>query len=74
MTGEAVALDLRPAALPSRLLAGTLDASLQLVLFFLLLALESAIAPSVSSAATLMWSWSGRSRKCGPGNWTTNAR
>lgn len=51
MTGEAVALDLRPAALPSRLLAGTLDASLQLLLFFTLAALESAIAPSVSSAA-----------------------
>ena len=51
VTGEAVALDLRPAAVPSRLLAGVIDAVLQLLLFFGIAALESAVAPSVSNAA-----------------------
>jgi uncharacterized RDD family membrane protein YckC len=51
VTGEAVALDLRPAALPSRLLAGGLDAILQLTLFLGLGALLTAVSSSLSSAA-----------------------
>ena len=37
MTGEAVALEIRPAAVPSRLLAGGLDALLQMAIFTMLL-------------------------------------
>jgi uncharacterized RDD family membrane protein YckC len=51
VTGEAVALDLRPAAVPSRLLAGVIDAVLQLVLLFAVGALLQAVSPSVSDAA-----------------------
>lgn len=52
MTGEAVALDLRPAALPSRLVAGVVDAVLQLTALFGLLALLTAVSPSTSDAAS----------------------
>jgi uncharacterized RDD family membrane protein YckC len=52
VTGEAVALDLRPAALPSRLVAGVVDAVLQLTLLFGLLALLTAVGPSTSDAAS----------------------
>ena len=52
MTGEAVALDLRPAAVPSRLLAGMIDALIQLVLLFGVIALDTAVSPSVSQAAS----------------------
>ncbi|MCU1590595.1 MAG: domain containing protein [Frankiales bacterium] len=51
MTGEAVALELRPAAVPSRLLAAALDALLQLVLLVAVLVLVAAVSPSISSAA-----------------------
>lgn len=51
VTGEAVALDLRPAALPSRIVAGLIDVVLQLVLFFGVGALLGAVTPSVSDAA-----------------------
>lgn len=51
VTGEAVALDLRPAALPSRILAGLIDAALQLTIFFGIAALAAAVSPSVSDAA-----------------------
>jgi uncharacterized RDD family membrane protein YckC len=50
VTGEAVALDLRPAAFPSRLVAGLLDALLQLALL-LLLFLATAVAGAGSDAA-----------------------
>jgi uncharacterized RDD family membrane protein YckC len=52
VTGEAVALDLRPAALPSRLVAGVVDAILQLTALFGLLALLTAVSPSTSDAAS----------------------
>lgn len=51
VTGEAVALDLRIAALPSRIVAGLIDAVLQLVLFFGLGAIIQAVNPSLSDAA-----------------------
>jgi uncharacterized RDD family membrane protein YckC len=51
VTGEAVALDLRPAALPSRLVAGVVDAVLQLTVLFGLLALLTAVSSSTSEAA-----------------------
>ena len=51
VTGEAVALDLRPAALPSRLLAGLLDGLLQLALLFVVGALSTAVSFSASEAA-----------------------
>jgi uncharacterized RDD family membrane protein YckC len=51
VTGEAVALDLRTAALPSRVLAGLLDALLQLVLLVVLLGTVEAVAGSASEAA-----------------------
>lgn len=51
VTGEAVALDLRPAALPSRLLAGLIDAAILFGILFLL-AIAGALAPgSLSEAA-----------------------
>lgn len=52
VTGEAVALDLRPARLPSRMVAGAIDTVVQLALFFLLDALRRAAAPSVDTAVT----------------------
>lgn len=51
VTGEAVALDLRPAALPSRVVAALLDAGLQFLLFLLLLALGGALGTSSDAAA-----------------------
>lgn len=51
VTGEAVALELRLAALPSRVVAGALDAVLQLVLLVALGGLAAAISADVSEAA-----------------------
>ena len=51
VTGEAVALDLRPAALPSRLLAGVIDALLQGVVLLVLSALSTAVSLDLSEAA-----------------------
>ena len=51
VTGEAVELDLRPAALPSRLVAGLIDAAAQLGILLVLGLLTAAVAPSVSGAA-----------------------
>lgn len=51
VTGEAVALDLRPAALPSRLLAGLIDALLQLLVLLVLGALATAGSLNLSAAA-----------------------
>ncbi len=51
VTGEAVALDLRPAALPSRVVAGMLDALLQLVLLGIVGGIATAVSLDVSSAA-----------------------
>ena len=51
VTGEAVALDLRPAALPSRLLAGALDGLIQLAIFFLLALVGVLVPLDVSEAA-----------------------
>lgn len=52
VTGEAVALEIRPAAAPSRLLAGALDALIQLVLFFAVAVVVEAVSSSQSEAAT----------------------
>lgn len=51
VTGEAVALDLRPAALPSRVVAGAVDAALQLVVLAVLGGLATAVSLDVSAAA-----------------------
>jgi uncharacterized RDD family membrane protein YckC len=51
VTGEAVALDLRPAATPSRVIAGTIDAVLQLLLLIGLGALVEATGADLSDAA-----------------------
>ena len=51
VTGEAVALDLRPAALPSRLIAGSLDALLQLVVLLVVGFLATVASLSASPAA-----------------------
>ena len=51
VTGEAVALDLRPAALPSRVVAGLLDALLQVGLFVGIGALVEAVGATTSEAA-----------------------
>ncbi len=51
VTGEAVALDLRPAALPSRLLAGLLDALLQFLILLVFGALATAVSLDLSEAA-----------------------
>ncbi len=51
VTGEAVALDLRPAALPSRFLAGLVDALLQLVVLLVVAGLAAAVSLDVSDAA-----------------------
>lgn len=51
VTGEAVALDLRPAALPSRLVAAAIDGLLQgLLLFLLSLLLTASLVSGLSSA------------------------
>ncbi len=50
ITGEAVALDLRPAALPSRLVAGAIDALLQAALLGALAVLAVASGTGTSSA------------------------
>ncbi len=50
MTGEAVALDLRPAALPSRCLAALLDGVLQLALLLLLFAGSYALGTGSDAA------------------------
>jgi uncharacterized RDD family membrane protein YckC len=50
VTGEAVALELREAALPSRMLAALIDGAIQLVLLLALVALLSAF-PAAGSAA-----------------------
>lgn len=52
VTGEAVALDLRPAALPSRVVAGVIDGAAQLLLLFVLSLALGAAATGLSSAAT----------------------
>ena len=52
VTGEAVALDLRPAALPSRLVAGAIDAAAQFGVFFLLSIPLGALGSAGSSALT----------------------
>ena len=52
VTGEAVALDLRPARLPSRLVAGLIDVAVQGTLLVTLEALLRAAAPSVDNAVT----------------------
>ena len=51
VTGEAVALDLRPAALPSRVVAGLVDALLQLALLLAVGGLVEAVGADVSDAA-----------------------
>ena len=51
VTGEAVALDLRTAALPSRLVAGLVDALAQLVLLAAVGGIATAVSLDVSSAA-----------------------
>ena len=51
VTGEAVALDLQPAALPSRVVAGLIDASLQLVLLVVIGGIVTATSFDVSEAA-----------------------
>ena len=51
VTGEAVALDLRTAALPSRVVAGLLDGVLQLVLLLVVGGVATAVSLDVSSAA-----------------------
>ena len=51
VTGEAVALDLRPAALPSRLVAGLIDAAAQAGLLAVLLLLVGAVSQVASGAA-----------------------
>jgi uncharacterized RDD family membrane protein YckC len=51
VTGEAVALDLRPAGLPSRLVAGLLDALILLVVLVVLSALATAVSLDMSDAA-----------------------
>lgn len=51
VTGEAVALDLRPAALPSRVVAGLVDLLGQALVLFAFGALAAASSLSISSAA-----------------------
>jgi uncharacterized RDD family membrane protein YckC len=52
VTGEAVALEIRPAAVPSRLLAGVIDAFAQLALFFVVGMVVGAVSATGSEAAT----------------------
>jgi uncharacterized RDD family membrane protein YckC len=51
VTGEAVALDLRPAALPSRLVAGFLDALAQLLVLAVVGGIATAVSLDLSTAA-----------------------
>jgi uncharacterized RDD family membrane protein YckC len=51
VTGEAVALDLRPAALPSRIVAGFVDAALQLVVLLVVGGVATAASLTLSTAA-----------------------
>lgn len=51
VTGEAVAVDLRPAALPSRLVAGLVDAALQLLALAVVGGIATAVSLDVSEAA-----------------------
>jgi len=51
VTGEAVALDLRPAALPSRIVAGLVDAALQFVALAVIGGIAAAVSLDVSEAA-----------------------
>ena len=51
VTGEAVALDLRPAALPSRVVAGSVDVLLQAVVLVAVGGLATAVSLDVSEAA-----------------------
>jgi uncharacterized RDD family membrane protein YckC len=51
VTGEAVTLDLRTAALPSRIVAGLLDALVQLVLLGIVGGIATAVSIDVSTAA-----------------------
>ena len=51
VTGEAVALDLRPAALPSRVVAGLIDAALQLLVLLVVGGIVTATSFDVSEAA-----------------------
>lgn len=51
VTGEAVALDLRPAALPSRVVAGLVDASLQALVFLSLGVIIATTSLELSDAA-----------------------
>ncbi len=51
VTGEAVALDLRPAALPSRVVAGLVDLIGQLLVLLLVAGLATAVSLDVSEAA-----------------------
>jgi len=51
VTGEAVALDLRPAALPSRLLAGLIDVLVQFLVLLVLGSLATAVSLDLSEAA-----------------------
>ena len=51
VTGEAVALDLRPAALPSRLVAGLIDGAAQLAILLVLALLAVTVSSVVSDAA-----------------------
>lgn len=51
VTGEAVALDLRPAALPSRVVAGLVDALGQLLVLLLVAGLATAVSLDLSEAA-----------------------
>ena len=52
VTGEAVALDLRPAALPSRVVAGFVDVLLQAVLLAVVGGIAAAVSVDVSDAAS----------------------
>ena len=49
--GEAVALDLRPAALPSRIVAGFVDGALQLVVLLVVGGVAIAVSLDLSAAA-----------------------
>jgi len=51
VTGEAVALDLRPAALPSRLVSAAIDGLLQLVVLAVVGGIATAVSLDVSEAA-----------------------
>ena len=59
VTGEAVALDLRPAGLPSRIVAGLIDVAIQVILAIALFALISAAAASSSDAASSAYALAG---------------